>query len=135
MQERRTKGNAAFRSGPGARVEGGPAMPNPSARTQRITIAIRAVLALVWFAACSGGGGGAEGGSASTSATSAADTTSVTLAWNKASGPVVGYSVFVQRGSGDFKHEADVNQPRATLSGEPGSKARVMVVAFDARNA
>src|SRR5262245_30594767 len=124
-----------FSQRPGARVGGGSAMPNPSARSHRTSIAIRAVLAVVWFAACSGGGSGGGGGPTSTpSASPAAGSSSVTLAWNKAVGPVAGYSVYVQRGSDGFKHEADVTQARVTLSGEPGTKARVKVLAFDARN-
>jgi hypothetical protein len=53
------------------------------------------------------------------------------VAWSGAAGPVSGYSVYVQRDNADYKHEADVAQPRATVFGAPGSSARVIVVAFD----
>jgi hypothetical protein len=60
----------------------------------------------------------------------------VTLAWADANGPVAGYSVYVQRGDQSaFKHEADVTNSNVTLSGEPGSTARVTVAAFDAERA
>jgi hypothetical protein len=62
-------------------------------------------------------------------------TASVTLAWAEANGPVAGYSVFVQRGGGGFKHELDVSASKVTLHGEPGSTARVSVIAFDTRRA
>jgi hypothetical protein len=61
-------------------------------------------------------------------------TASVTLAWAEANGPVAGYSVYVQRdGGGAFKHELDVSASKVTLHGEPGSTARVSVIAFDTR--
>src|SRR5262245_18525180 len=111
-------------------------MPNPSARPQRITTAIRVLVAALWLAACSGGGSGGGGGGASgpASPSPASGSSSVTLAWSNASGPVAGYTIYVQRGSGEYKYEADVSQARTTVSGEPGSKARVVVVPYDARH-
>jgi hypothetical protein len=106
-------------------------MPKRSARSLRITGAARILCAALWLAACGGGGSGG-GDAATTTATTAAQTSSVTLAWTAAAGPVNGYSVYVQRGDSAFKHESDVAQARATLFGEPGSTARVIVVAYDA---
>ena len=56
-------------------------------------------------------------------------------AWSDANGPVAGYSVYVQREHGAFKHEIDVSASSVTLRGDPGSTARVTVVAFDSRRA
>ncbi len=63
----------------------------------------------------------------------AAPSSSLTLAWNDANGPVAGYSVYVQRNDGAFKLEKDVPRSTVTLNGEPGSKARVVVVAYSSR--
>lgn len=110
-------------------------MPGPSARSTHITAVLRILCAGLWLAACSGGGGG--GGSAAPAGSTAPSghTSSVTVAWSDAQGAVAGYSIYVQRGDGDFKHEADVPQARATVHGVPGSTARVIVVAFDAAGA
>lgn len=59
----------------------------------------------------------------------------MTIAWSGATGPVAGYSIYVQRGDSDYKLEADVSQAGATVYGAPGSTARVIVVAFDAAHA
>lgn len=112
-------------------------MPKSTARSLRITRALHILGAGLWLAACSGGGGGGGGsasGAGSTAATPA-QTSAVTLGWTGASGPVAGYSVYVQRGSSDFKHEADVPQTRAQVYGAPGSTARVIVVAYDSVHA
>src|SRR5215472_11593268 len=130
MLWRRLEGNAAFRSGPGA-GEGGTAMPR--ARSLRTRAALRALCAAWWLAACGGGGGGGGAAPSGSPAAAAPQSSSVTLAWVGANGPVAGYSVYVQRGGdGPFNHEVDVTQPSATLHGAPGSSARVIVVAFDA---
>ena len=112
-------------------------MPKPIARPSRLASAVGAMCGALVFAACSGGGSsgggasvsGSSGGSGSSSATSS----SITLAWNGAAGPVAGYSVYVQREDADFKHELDVSTAKAKISGKVGSRARVMVVAFNAR--
>src|SRR5262245_2365390 len=109
---------------------GGSAMPRPTARFPRLTTSLSILGAGLPLAACSGGGGGDGGTGAPAAASPAADSTSVTLGWDKAQGPVAGYSLYVQRGEADFVHEADVTQTRATVSGTPGSTARVIVVAF-----
>ena len=116
-------------------------MPKPSAGDQRLTAAFGALGTVLWLAACGGGGGGGGGGGAAApagstaSATATAQTASVTMAWNNANGPVAGYSVYVEHGDGNYKHEADVALPKATLYGAPGSTARAIVIAFDAANA
>jgi hypothetical protein len=111
-------------------------MPRPSDRSQRIAEALSILCAAVWLAACSGGGGGGGGGGAPAgSSVSTGATSGVTLGWSAASGPVAGYSVYVKRGSADYKHEADVPSTHATVYGVPGSTARVIVVPFDAANA
>jgi hypothetical protein len=113
-------------------------MPRASARPLRSggVLRIVAVGIALALAACSGGGGGggATGGTATSSPAPSVtgQTTGVTLAWNSANGPVAGYSVYVQRGQSDFKHEADVSQIGARVFGTPGGRARVIVVAFDA---
>jgi hypothetical protein len=108
-------------------------MPMPRTRSSRLVSAAFACTA--FLAACSGGGGAGGGGGggagAPTGSGATATTTSVTLAWVDANGPVVGYSVYVQREDGVFKHEADVSASSVTLRGAPGSKARVTVAAFD----
>lgn len=107
-------------------------MPTPGTRSSRWASAAIALL----LAACSGGGGGGGGSAAAPGAGSgAAATSSVSLAWGDASGPVAGYSIYVQRDEGTFKHELDVSRPSVTLRGAPGSTARVAVVAFDGRRA
>src|SRR5207247_10056628 len=116
---------------PGGAGRGRSAMAKPSARSPRITATLQILCAGLWLAACSGGGGGGSAAPAASPASPAAQTSSVTLAWRAAQGPVAGYSVFVQRGNGAYKHEADVPQTRATVYGEPGSTARVIVTAFD----
>jgi hypothetical protein len=105
-------------------------MPRPSTQPLRLAAWGSAVL----LAACSGGGSGG-GGSASGGTTTSGATTNVTLAWSKASGPVAGYAVYVQRDGGAYKHEYDVSQPQVTVAGSPGSTASVIVVAFDAVHA
>jgi hypothetical protein len=104
------------------------------ARADRLSGVLSAVLCALLFAACSSGGGGdgAATLSGSSSSAPAAATSSVTLAWAPADGPVAGYSVFVQRGTGPYEVEAEVTDPQVQLSGEPGTTARVVVVAFDA---
>jgi Fibronectin type III domain len=107
----------------------------PMRRTRSPRLASAAAACAAFLAACSGGGGGgvASGGAAAPSGLGAASTTtSITLAWVDANGPVAGYSVYVQREDGAFKHEADVTASSVTLHGEPGSTARVTVAAFDA---
>ncbi len=106
-------------------------MPNPSSQSTRLAAGWITCAAL-FLAACSGGGGGGGGGAAPAAATASAATSSVTLAWSDANGPVAGYSVYVQRDEGAFKHELDVPRATVTLTGEPGSTARVIVVAFAA---
>src|SRR6185503_8909254 len=101
-------------------------MPMPRTRSSRLVSAAFACTA--FLAACSGGGGGGGAGGgggggagAPTGSGATATTTSVTLAWVDANGPVVGYSVYVQREDGVFKHEADVSASSVTLRGAPGS--------------
>ena len=107
-------------------------MPMPRTRSSRLVSA--AATCAAFLAACSGGGGG--GGAAAPGGSGAAATqTSVTLAWVDANGPVAGYSVYVQRADGAFKHEADVTASSVTLHGDPGTTARVTVAAFDANRA
>lgn len=107
-------------------------MPESSGRDARPTGRRRLATGLcaLLFAACSGGsGGGSAGAPAGDSA--AAATTSVSLAWGAADGPVAGYSVYVQRDGGKFDREIDVVEPNVTLTGPPGQQARVAVAAFD----
>ena len=109
-------------------------MPGWSAGWARGATALSMVCGALLLAACSGGGG--SGDSAvipdSTAPTNNTNTTSVTLAWGEADGPVAGYSVFVQRdGVGGFDHEQDVSTPQVDLTGTPGQRARVIVAAFD----
>jgi hypothetical protein len=103
-------------------------------RTRSSRLALGAATCTAFLAACSGGGGGGGGGAAAPGG-AAANKTSITLAWADANGPVVGYSVYVQRGDGAFKHEADVTASSVTLHGDPGSTASVTVAAFDANRA
>jgi hypothetical protein len=87
------------------------------------------------FAACSSGGGSGDSAVIPDSSAPAqtTGTSSVTLAWGAAEGPVAGYSVYVQRdGVGGFDHEQDVARPQVDLTGVPGQQARVVVAAFDA---
>jgi hypothetical protein len=102
-------------------------MPTPGTRSPRLA----SVAIALFLAACSGGGGGGGGSAAPGSGSGAAGSTSVTLGWSKAVGPVAGYSVYVQREDGAFKHELDVSSSSVTLRGAPGTQARVSVVAFD----
>lgn len=86
------------------------------------------------FAACSSGGGGGDSTlspPAGSPASSAGVTSSVTVGWKPADGPVAGYAVYVQRGNDPYAVEEEVTRPQVSLAGKPGSKARVVVVAFD----
>ena len=87
-----------------------------------------------FLAACGGGGGGGGGGAIPAAAAAPAGASAVDLAWGASSGPVAGYSVFVEResnGAGVYQHEADVTTPAVTLTGDPGEQARIVVVPFD----
>ncbi len=114
-------------------------MHHGCAKQDRIAGVVAALLCAILTAACSGGGGSGGGSTLSTSAgpgaSSPAATTSVNLGWSAASGPVAGYAVYVRRGSDPYEVEQRVGLPRVSLSGEPGSTARVIVVAFDASGA
>ena len=102
-------------------------MPTPGTRFPRLASTATAL----FLAACSGGGGGGGSAAAPGAGSGAAGSASVTLAWSNAVGPVAGYSVYVQREDGAFKHELDVSSSSVTLRGAPGTQARVTVVAFD----
>jgi len=108
-------------------------MPRAHTCTHRLVSVARLFACALLFAACSDGGGGG-GGPVLGTTTAPAGTSSVTLAWEEAEGPVEGYEVYVQRASGPFEQEEDVSGPEVTVTGTPGTTARVVVVAFDSED-
>jgi hypothetical protein len=57
---------------------------------------------------------------------------SAELDWADASGPVMGYRVFVSRNEGAFELDKDVATSSVTVDGEPMDTIRIQVAAFDA---
>src|SRR5688572_27616008 len=118
MRERRLQAIAASCSVPGA-GSGELAMPRSSAHRSRRAVALSLACGALLLAACSSGGGSGDSAVIPDSSAPAqtTGTSSVTLAWGAAEGPVAGYSVYVQRdGVGGFDHEQDVAQPQVDLT-------------------
>ena len=93
-------------------------------------------LAALWTAACSDGGSGQIEGAGVNNGTPVAPpppsgSTSLSLAWGEATGPVAGYAVFVQREAGSFEREKTVVTNRVELLGMPGETVRIAVAAYD----
>ena len=106
-------------------------MPAPCAQNLMRAARLAAICGMLALAACGGGGGGGSSGGGGV--TTQAQTSTVTLKWAAAAGPVKGYDVWVQRNGGRWRVEQKVASSKIVLKGAPGDKAKLAVGGYDSK--